>query len=190
MGLPDRLRGKKLSDPVADKRPRRARPKLNVLSCGETLRPGEKTKSGFRTRRLSVDFVVDGRSLRDILDGRLRFKSDLMGCLVEGHPDYNARVRARLLAKRNPDSPAGRVLLYVCPECGDVGCGAYGVRIRRRGDRFVWSDFGFESFEKPIRISGVRFTFDARAYRDVVSAAATRFSVAPRARPQRRRAGR
>jgi hypothetical protein len=35
--------------------------------------------------------------------------------------------------------------LYVCPECGDLGCGALTAKVGRDGDYIVWSDFAFET---------------------------------------------
>jgi hypothetical protein len=169
--------------PAARKRPGRSRTKTNVLAHREMLRPGSRSQHGFQTRRLSVDFIVDGRSLLETLDGQQRTRSDLMGCLVAGYPEANAATRLRLLGRRKPGSPEGRVLLYICPECGDVGCGAYGARVQRRGGRVIWRDFARESAGDTIRGDPrVAFTFDARAYAAAITAATAAFSAAPEAR--------
>ncbi|MCT1459619.1 hypothetical protein M3G03_08720 [Aestuariimicrobium sp. p3-SID1156] len=63
--------------------------------------------------------------------------------------------------------PAGRAELYVCRECGDLGCGALTVNIERGGQLVHWSQFGWEddlsesyaSVESPME-----FTFEASAY--------------------------
>jgi hypothetical protein len=159
----------------------------NTLDYRELFRAGERTKGGFRTERLSIDFVVDGKSLLETLDRLMRFKSDMMSCLVKGYPEVNAVNQARLLTKRKANSPEGRVLLYICPECGDVGCGAYGARVLRRGDRFVWRDFAYESAGETTRIA-VRapFVFDASAYRAVIAAATAHVSAAARRRAAQR----
>jgi hypothetical protein len=36
-------------------------------------------------------------------------------------------------------------MLYVCPECGDIDCGAVTANIQDLGDRIVWKDFGYET---------------------------------------------
>ena len=36
------------------------------------------------------------------------------------------------------------VSLYVCAECGDLGCGAITALVQRTPDGFVWRDFVFE----------------------------------------------
>ena len=36
-------------------------------------------------------------------------------------------------------------MIYVCPECGDIDCGAITAVIKDYGDRIIWSDFGYET---------------------------------------------
>jgi hypothetical protein len=36
-------------------------------------------------------------------------------------------------------------MIYVCPECGDIGCGAITAVIKDYGSSIVWSDFGYET---------------------------------------------
>ena len=93
-----------------------------------------------RTPRESLDFVVDGQSLLDRLGG-----PDLVGCLGWGHGDLERAAVDRLLLRVSSPLPTGRVPLYVCGECGDLGCGAITARIERVADAFVWSDFGMEN---------------------------------------------
>lgn len=86
-----------------------------------------------------LDFIVDGRSLEDMLEtdrhpwlGRASRKvlEDLWGA-------------ALLLAE--PAFAFGRVPLYLCKICGDLGCGADTVRIERTQDSFFWSAFADET---------------------------------------------
>ena len=42
----------------------------------------------------------------------------------------------------------------MCAECGDLGCGAITVSIKRADDRVVWCDFGYEN------------TYEAQVLRD------------------------
>jgi hypothetical protein len=50
-----------------------------VLDIGVLHRPGEKDRHGFRSERWSVDFLVSGRSLYDLLGGK---KLDLSGAFL------------------------------------------------------------------------------------------------------------
>lgn len=39
----------------------------------------------------------------------------------------------------------GRVPLYVCPSCGDMGCGAIGMRVERTASTVTWREFRWET---------------------------------------------
>jgi hypothetical protein len=70
-----------------------------------------------------------------------------------------------------------RVLLYICPECGDIDCGAYGVQVERDCDRYVWSNFAYESWDEPRLIQlGDPFIFDVVDYEKVMTDATDHFS--------------
>ena len=45
----------------------------------------------------------------------------------------DSETRDFLLLERNGDTPSGRVALYVCPLCGDYGCGVVSVKVTRDG---------------------------------------------------------
>ncbi len=78
----------------------------------------------------------------------------------------------------------GRVALYGCGVCGDLGCGAITVKVRRleslSGSPAVrWDDIRFEDATTPADempdLSTVGpFTFDAAAYAEVLASAAER----------------
>lgn len=60
-------------------------------------------------------------------------------------PDTNQNAVRRLLTIEEADAPSGAVAVYVCPECGDPGCGAITVRISATKEEFIWEDFGYEN---------------------------------------------
>lgn len=99
-----------------------------------------REEGGGRTGRDYLDFVVDGASLHDTL--RL---GDSIGCLGWGSGEGERHHIAQLLLREQSELQSGRVAIYICPECGDLGCGAVTVRISRDGEGFVWSDFAFET---------------------------------------------
>jgi hypothetical protein len=74
------------------------------------------------------------------------------------------------LLKRDPgDGSDGRTSLYVCAECGDLGCGAITVRIDETPDEIIWWDFGFEynvggELERNAYSSLGPFRFDRPSY--------------------------
>ena len=116
--------------------------------------------------RESIDFVVDEASLLDSLVKSDGGHGDFMGCFVRGFSTANERKKDQLTGAGEPDTEDGRYLLYVCPECGDVGCGAYAARIRVTGETTEWYDFAYENGYEPARIltSVGPFSFTRRDY--------------------------
>jgi hypothetical protein len=98
------------------------------------LRWRVRAGGGGRTERRYLDFLVDGVSLYDQL--RVGDQVTPLGCWV---PDSERDYIQQLLAA------SGRVPLYVCAECGDLGCGAITALAERTSDGFVWRDFAFEN---------------------------------------------
>lgn len=96
--------------------------------------------------RFTYDFVVDGLSLADALEVR---KLDLVGRLDVIHNKWNAHVVKTLLLTGPPDVSPDRVMLYVCPECADLGCGAFTARVSHDGDEFHWDEFRYENNYDP-----------------------------------------
>src|SRR5512138_3222452 len=93
-----------------------------------------------RTRREYLDFIVDGQSLHDLLS-----PGDNIGCLGWLPPDAERRYREELTATRLSALGNNRCPIYVCAECGDLGCGAITVQIDKTKDGFVWRRFGYEN---------------------------------------------
>jgi len=100
-------------------------------------------EGGDKTARHFLDFVVDGQSLYQMLT-----EYDLITGLSA---DDKVPLRVaeatidRLLGSVAGDAPRGRVSVYVCPECGDLGCGALTVELRRTPDRVMWLAWGYQN---------------------------------------------
>jgi len=131
--------------------------------------PGGGTVQG----RVSVDFRVDDTSLLQALVKADGGHADFMGCFVRGFAGPNREAMNKLLARSSPDTEDGRTLLYICPECGDIGCGAYAVRIRFSDNEYTWSDFSYINGYEPAReIAGLGpFTFAGAPYEATISSA-------------------
>ena len=71
--------------------------------------------------------------------------ADYITPLGWGRIEAQAGTVEELLRRREPVLKTGRCQLYICPECGDIGCGAVTVRIERERESIVWRDFGFEN---------------------------------------------
>jgi hypothetical protein len=94
--------------------------------------------SGRRT--LYLDFAISGQPLREIVE-----PGDFIGLFGWLDRSFELTFFARLLLREPSELPSGRVPIYICAECADLGCGAVTTRITKNDDSFVWSDFGFET---------------------------------------------
>jgi len=124
---------------------------------------------GGRTQRNFLDFIVDGQSLSAVV-------GDQISCLGSFVSDENAKAVRRLLLEEPADLPDNRRTLYVCPECGDIGCGAVSLVVERVDKKIIWRDFGYENnYESGIRVEGFEeigpFAFNADEYEKVLKQA-------------------
>ena len=122
-----------------------------------------------RTQRDFLDFVVDGQSLSVMV-------GDQISCLGWFVPDENTKAARRLLLEEPADLPDTRRSLYVCPECGDLGCGAVSLVVEPLGDKIIWRDFGYENnYEAEVRAEGFEdlgpFVFNRSEYEKVIKQA-------------------
>lgn len=123
------------------------------------------TQSG----RRFVDYTVGGRPLHELLSESDRglLAEDLIPALVyDWSPDDDIDV---LLGVRPSELEDGRVPLYRCPECGDLGCGTISVVIERGPGAVRWREFGYqtdyEPFDDDSRLTDVGpFEFDRVEY--------------------------
>ena len=105
-------------------------------------RPQESSNGLSRSARSHVDFEIDGHSLFIMTNAA---DSDLVGVLgwaVSGRDD---EAIDQFLLKRPTDLPDQRQPVFVCPECGDIACGAITLRLRLEGDAVVWEDLAYEN---------------------------------------------
>lgn len=132
-----------------------------------------------RTARCYIDFVVDGKSLFQLI------QADLIGRLGWLSPTAEQESIFRLLLKLPPDLKNERYLLYICPECGDISCGAVTIAIEETPEYFIWRDFGYEndyedsihSLEQFSSISA--FYFEKHQYQQVFQTYARQTQVEP-----------
>lgn len=143
---------------------------MNLLGHRRLHRPATESGGATCTERTSADFLIDGQSLLEVLVRNSGGHADFMGCFVSGYANECERI-ASMLLDVSPESEK-RVLLYICPECGDVACGAYSVLVRRERESYVWEGFAqtSESDLKSAETVGP-FIFDASMYKDSVLAA-------------------
>ena len=114
----------------------------------------------------SCDFTINNDSLLETiikLDGG---HDDFIGCFAKEWTLLNKHSRTQLLLKEEAETESGRSLLYLCPECADIGCGAYGCKIVKINNQYIWSDFAYENgYEEPKLIQNLGpFIFEAYDY--------------------------
>jgi len=145
------------------------------LSFNWRTRPGAALPSGgVKTSRNHLDFLVDGQSLYDLLAAQ---KRDLVGVLGWCPAAQDDHTLAGLVLEKPSPLPGGRVMLFVCPECGDIGCGAITAMVTFESNSYVWRDFGYENNYDPGMADFATyaavgpFQFDATQYRAALQAA-------------------
>jgi hypothetical protein len=131
---------------------------------------------GGATQRDYLDFVIDGKSLSETID------DDFVSCLGWFVPEENAKAARRLLLESPSDFPDARQSLYVCPECGDLSCGAISAIIEADGESIIWRDFGYQNdYTAEVRFDEYRnigpFAFDRLEYQGVIRGAAINNSI-------------
>ncbi|MER5748242.1 oxidoreductase [Streptomyces sp. NPDC002088] len=132
-----------------------------AMRAGAVLADG-----GYQIHRDFLDFVVDGRPLLyqlSDLDAVSPLASDIPPAI------FTEQVRNLLLEAQAP-LPGGRYVIYGCPECADLACGAVTAVIDRHGDDFVWRDFAWQTEEDvDLELNGYHgigpFRFHGHEYR-------------------------
>ena len=121
----------------------------------------------------SSDFTIENQSLLMLLTKAGSDQPDYLGCFARGWEKLNKHSLDQLLLNEPPETESGRSLIYVCPECADIGCGAYGCKIKLVNDKYIWSDFAYENgYEDPELLNDVGpFEIEASEYRSVVYSA-------------------
>lgn len=120
----------------------------------------QETDSKKQTRWL--EYLVDGRPLSKLVD-----RGGHIGAF--GWLDRRTEgLFARWLLLEVPSVlPEGRVPLYVCSECGDLGCGAVTVSVEKTPESFVWRDLGWANDDgsaRQVSVAGYELHFDRAAY--------------------------
>lgn len=121
-----------------------------VLAERELILPGGATtslgKCGVAQRPVTyLDFTADGDRVYEKLAAHLEQAPDWVGVIQDAWPIETVAAIERLLAEAPGDLPDGRVSLYVCPECGDLGCGAITTRLSLEADAVIWRDIGMQT---------------------------------------------
>ncbi|MBW7968820.1 hypothetical protein [Bradyrhizobium sp. BR 10289] len=128
-----------------------------------------------KRERYSFDFVVNGISL---FEATQALEYDLCGCLSDPQfePEVARRMNRTTIAQLTSGAPVRghRVALFVCPECGDLACGAITARVSHEEARVQWSDFAYENgHDAASKLALGPFAFEWAAYTGVIERSRT-----------------
>ncbi|MFF1704678.1 oxidoreductase [Streptomyces sp. NPDC058252] len=116
-----------------------------TFGLAPAMRAGGVLANGdYQVHRDFVDFIVDGRPLLfqlSDLDAVSPLASDVPPAI------FTAQVRGLLLEAEAP-LEGGRYVIYGCPECESLECGAVTAAIEKDGDDYVWRDFAWQTDER------------------------------------------
>jgi hypothetical protein len=120
----------------------------------------------FKSERNFLDFSINGQSLWEKV-GKDRDSVSIF--CREFLLNESIRAANRLLLTEKADCPGNRRSLFICAECGDLGCGAITAVVKSDDGAIIWSDFGFENnYEHDIHLDNYRgvgpFVFDSASY--------------------------
>ncbi|MFE7842443.1 oxidoreductase [Streptomyces sp. NPDC057474] len=155
-----------------------------TFGLAPAMRAGGVLANGdYQVHRDFVDFIVDGRPLLfqlSDLDAVSPLASDVPPSI------FTAQVRSLLLEAEAPLT-RGRYVIYGCPECADLACGAVTAVIERVGEDYVWRDFAWQTEEEAdLKLNGYTgigpFRFQGPEYRSALQSLLRESAAEPAAR--------
>jgi hypothetical protein len=161
--------------------PKRVLPGYDVLSFVEKTGP----------RKLEfLDFSINRRPLSDIVEATRGW----IGVFGWQAQKIELASACQLLRREPSPLTSGRVPLYICAECGDLGCGCIAVSVHELEECVVWSELsrdgygtrktGFELDDAPdAPVSSFPEVRDYYFLRSEYEAALFRFSAGYKMRP-------
>ncbi|NUT25016.1 MAG: oxidoreductase [Streptomyces sp.] len=155
-----------------------------TFGLAPAMRAGGVLANGnYQVHRDFVDFIVDGRPLLfqlSDLDAVSPLASDVPPAI------FTAQVRSLLLEAEAP-LPGDRYVIYGCPDCEDLACGAVTAVIGKDGDDYIWQDFAWQTDEHAdLELNGYHgigpFRFHGAEYRAALGSLLEGAAEAPRRR--------
>lgn len=140
----------------------------NILSYKSQTKL-EELGGAMRSQRFYFDFIIDGKPLSELLGVKENGMIGVLGTF--SHGNYEKEKISELLLEKETELGNGRVIIYGCSECLDIGCGAMTVKIEKVDNSIIWKEFAYENeyeetdFEEYKKIGS--FVFEQKAYQDL-----------------------
>ncbi|GAA3665343.1 hypothetical protein GCM10023081_00250 [Arthrobacter ginkgonis] len=138
-----------------------------------------------------LDFLVDGRPLRDLLEvpDDTKQPTQETTALRDDHNWPSAAVEQldRLLGVLPGDFDDGRIALLMCTACGDLACGAVSMELVQTPQTITWQRFGWQDGvtdePQPWLFPEQSFTFDQTDYEHLLRSLQDRYRSLPPQEP-------
>ena len=89
------------------------------------------------------DIIVDGKSL---FDQFVDAESDLASIFgFYNDSNLNIQIVDEFLKIQKSELESERTMLFVCRECGDIGCGAITVEIEKAENSYIWKNYAWDN---------------------------------------------
>jgi hypothetical protein len=131
----------------------------------DTLNFDKRTRRENNSERNYYDFNISGQSLMTILKADNR---DLISPFGWGDKNYEQEIIKEFTGQKNPQISGERLMIYVCAECGDLGCGAITAELKIIDTKVIWKNFRYEDNSSEIDFTSFKdippFEFDRSDY--------------------------
>ena len=103
-----------------------------------------KSRFDQKSNNSFYDFIIDGKSLFDICDMEGSYRIGSLGWGVNSE-HQKSLVRQFLNEEKNCELDSERIMLFVCSECGDIGCSGTTFKLIETDTEIIWKEFGDEN---------------------------------------------
>lgn len=95
-----------------------------------------------------LDFIISNQPLNKYLGFESKNIVTPFGWFLNKNEQIRILKEFRLQTKTK--LPNNRIELYICPACGDIGCGSVTAQIFDKGDKILWTNFANQSDEQEV----------------------------------------
>lgn len=128
-----------------------------------------KSKFDQKDHSVFYDFSIDGTSLFDLFDMHGTNRIDSLSWRID-NAYKRSLVKQFLNEEKNSELDSERIMLFVCSECGDIGCGGTTFKLIETDTEIIWTEFGDEDWDG-VDLSEYKhigsFTFEKVEYKKV-----------------------